>query len=485
MRTKIIATIGPASNTRQTLTDLIAAGVHIFRLNFSHGSAKDFAGLIALIRELEAEHGIPLTILQDLAGPKIRIGQVDGDAITVSRGQKLLLGKRKSAQSDSFPLTNMVCGLGNDSAYSFVPFDNDTVLASLEPGDSVVMADGALQLAVKKKIDDNLFELRALNSGIITSRKGLALPGKPLKLPALTDVDKENLKQGLLLGVDAVALSYVQTPEDVLQAKEVIRSSGYDIPVIAKLERQNAVERLDDILDVADIIMVARGDLGVECPLEFLPSMQKRIIRACNRAGKPVIVATQMLLSMVSSPTPTRAEVTDVANAVLDGTDCVMLSEETAMGAFPVETVDFMQKIIKSAEDVLLEDDFSLEPLKDKGPATFLAYSACLLAEKSHARALVAHSISGGTARLLSMQRPRQFIYVLTPNKEVLYSLNFSWGVKPCLTSDKVSAHLDQVEKFIESYTPFTRDEVFVITAGQPKDGQVSVKTNVVKIYIK
>ena len=470
MRTKIIATIGPATSSRQMLTRLVEAGAYIFRLNFSHGSAEDFAGLIKLIRELETDYGLPLTVLQDLPGPKIRIGQIDGDSIQVVKGQKLLLGMLESAQKPDSP---------------FIPFDHPAILSSLETGDLLALADGALQLEVARQVSKSLFEIKALNSGIITSRKGLALPGKPVKLAALTEVDRKNLKDGLLLGVDAVALSYVQTPEDVREAKDFIREHGHDIPVIAKLERRNAVDNLDEILKEADIVMVARGDLGVECPLEELPGMQKRIIRACNKASKPVIVATQMLLSMVNSPTPTRAEVTDVANAVLDGTDCVMLSEETAMGNYPVETVEYMHKIATSAEELLWETNYIAEPPMDSGAPDFLAYSACLLAEKSNASALVAHSSSGATARLLSVRQPRHPIYALTPSRQVLHNLNFSWGVKPWLIEEDESTHLDRVEKFIEAHSRFTRGEVFVITAGQPKVGHGSVKTNLVKIYLK
>ncbi len=474
MRTKIIATIGPASDSRETISRLISEGVHIFRLNFSHGAAKDFIGLIKLIRELEALQEFPITILQDLAGPKIRIGEIEGDSVTVSKDQILYLGL------DSLALPKTA-----KPQPAFLPFDHQTILESLEVGDKLALADGALNLVVEQKIADNLFEIKALNSGIITSRKGLALPGKPLNLPALTDKDRQNLLDGLELGVDAVALSYVQTPEDILQAREIIRSAGCNIPIIAKLERQNAVERLEEILEVTDIVMVARGDLGVECPLENLPNIQKRIIRACNRAAKPVIVATQMLLSMVSSPSPTRAEVTDVANAVLDGADCVMLSEETAMGAYPVETVQYMQKITTAAETFLLEDSFLPEPQKSKGTPEFLAYSACLLADKSNATALVAHSTSGATARLLSASQPSQPVYALTTNPEVLHTLNFSWGVKPWLVPKEFSTHLNRVEKFIDTYKLFTTGQVFVITAGQPKEGHFSINTNLVKIYIK
>ena len=475
MRTKIIATIGPASSGKAVLTSLVRAGVQIFRLNFSHGSAADFKALIGLIRELEQEYAVALTILQDLPGPKFRIGEIAGGSVQVDKGQRLLLGSCPAAQSASAPSDSL----------PLIPFEHQKILENMEEGDCIALADGALQLRVVGRRAPLLFEIEAMNSGIITSRKGLALPGKPVNLAALTEADRRNLLDGLKLGVDAVALSYVQTPEDVREAKELIRRHGYAIPVIAKLERRNAVDNLESILEETDIVMVARGDLGVECPLEDLPAMQKRIIRACNRAGKPVIVATQMLLSMVSSPSPTRAEVTDVANAVLDGTDCVMLSEETAMGSHPVETVEYMRRIAASAEQLLWDCPRSPEMSADSTVPDFLAYSACLLARKSGAAALVAHSTSGATARLLSAHQPSQPVFALTPHRQVLHDLNFSWGVKPCLIEEDGRTHLERVENFIESYPPFTSGELFVITAGQPKSGQGSVKTNLVKIYQK
>ena len=475
MRTKIIATIGPASSSKPVLARLVEAGVRIFRLNFSHGNAADFEGLIAAIRDLEREYAVPLTILQDLPGPKFRIGEINGGSAQVEKGQKLLLGDGKEAPGPE------------DGSRVLIPFTHQQILESMEEGDIIALADGALQLLVGKRFTPGLFEVEALSSGIITSRKGLALPGKPVRLAALTELDRKNLADGLRLGVDAVALSYVQTPEDIREAKQFIREQGCNIPVIAKLERRNAVENLEAILEETNIVMVARGDLGVECPLEDLPAMQKRIIRACNRAGKPVIVATQMLLSMVHSPSPTRAEVTDVANAVLDGADCIMLSEETAMGNYPVETVEYMDKIASSAEQLLQERALGqLDKLAaDRTVPDFLAFSACLLARRSGAVALVAHSRSGATARLLSAHQPSQPIFALTPCRQALHDLNFSWGVKPCLIKEDGFTHLERVENFIEAHSPFTSGEVFVITAGQPKKGQSSIETNLVKIYQK
>ncbi len=471
MKTKILATIGPASNKREVLSRLIQAGVRIFRLNFSHGDSSAFVDLIKMIRELEIVHKTPITIMQDLSGPKIRIGSLDSGSLTVVKGDTLLLGPA-SARTEEFP---------------FIPFDHPEVLAELEPGDRLVLADGTLQFRVAARREDGLFLIEAHNNGIITSRKGLALPGKSVPLPALTEKDKKDLVDGLALGVDAVALSFVQSPEDIREAKAIIRSHGRDIPVVAKLERRNAVERLDAILAEVDIIMVARGDLGIECPLPELPAMQKRIIRACNRAAKPVIVATQMLLSMVSSPSPTRAETTDVANAVLDGADCIMLSEETAMGNYPVETVQFMGEIATKAEELLAETRRVAEPDPEKGTPDFLAYSACLLAEKANAKSIVAHSISGASARLLSARRPTQTVHALTPDTTSLKAMNFSWGVVPHqVGEDDNEGHLARAERFIASSSLFGIGEDVVITAGQPTSASTQPRgTNLVKIYRK
>lgn len=468
MKTKIIATIGPASNSIDKMRELVKSGASIFRLNFSHGDASQFVGIISDIRALEKELGKPITILQDLSGPKIRIGELE-TPIEFLPGDKSLLAPEQPIES----------------TLPFIPFSNEGVLNSLEEGDRVVLADGSLQLKVIEKLANSVFVLEAQSSGIVTSRKGLALPGKSVKLPALTAKDKKDLVDGLALGVDAVALSYVQTPEDILEAKEIIRQNGKNTPVVAKLERQNAVDRLDDILKVVDIVMVARGDLGIECPLPELPGIQKRIIAACNRASKPVIVATQMLLSMVHSPSPTRAETTDVANAVLDGADCVMLSEETAMGEFPVETVRFMNWITSEAEKILSLNNARFNLPNDEEASEFLSYSACLLAEQTNSVALVAHSMSGASGRALAARRPDQPIYVVTPDERSVRPLNFSWGVTPVQIENSPQGHLERAEYFINNFEGFSKGDYLVITAGQPRPGDESQGTNLVKIYRK
>ena len=470
MRTKIIATVGPATSSRDMLARLAEAGVAVFRLNFSHGDVPFFRRIVDDIRSIERERGEPLTILQDLPGPKIRIGMLPGNTLTVIKGNELILGP-EAREGDSVPS---------------LPFDNQQLLNDMTPGDRLVLADGGLQFRVRERLPDGRALIEALGNGIVTSRKGLALPGKTVALPALTDKDRKNLAVGLELGVDAVAVSFVQSAEDIRQVKSLLRAAGRALPVVAKLERRNAVENLDAILAETDMVMVARGDLGVECPLPELPALQKRIIRACNAASKPVVVATQMLLSMVNSPVPTRAETTDVANAVLDGADCVMLSEETAMGNYPVETVAYMRQIAAEAESYLLETRELVEPEAGSGPPEFLAYAACLLAEKTGARAIVAHSMSGASARLLSSCRPSQTIHALTPDAGVLHALNFTWGVRPHFVEENPEvSHLRRVQRYIAATPDFPVGEDVVITAGEPSPGQPRRGTNLVQIYRK
>lgn len=472
MKTKIVATIGPASNSKEKLKDLAEAGVSVFRLNFSHGKASDFVTIIKHIREVEVELGKPITIMQDLSGPKIRLGVLPETTIQVTKGMLLLLGPSDKRVTDM----------------PYLPFDHEIILESLEAGDRMVLADGGLQFMVRERRADGLALLEADNSGIVTSRKGLALPGKATRVPALTDKDKIDLADGLKLGVDAVAVSYVQTAEDVREAKRLIAASGRHVPVVVKLERQSAVDNLAEILAETDIVMVARGDLGVECPLPQLPALQKRIISACSKASKPVIVATQMLLSMVNSPAPTRAETTDVANAVLDGADCVMLSEETAMGSFPVETVRYMRRITDEAEAFLQDMRKSVEPDADKGIPEFLAYSACLLADKAGAKAIVSHSVTGAAARQVSGRRPPQTVYALTTDPASVKAMNFVWGLVPVLidSTDTEQSHLLRAENFINNCPDFAPNDCAVITAGQVKDATAAPRgTNLVKLYWK
>jgi pyruvate kinase len=342
MRVKVVATLGPASMDYEKMKAMVGHGVRIFRLNFSHSDAGFFAPVVKMIRELENELDLPLTVMGDLCGPKIRIGEIENSPRQVFKGSVVRLG---------LPGENRG---GTDQP--FISLDMPELLKGLEPGMPVSLSDGMLQFRVVRTIaQDRLYELEAANSGILSSHKGIAFPGKFHPMPALTAKDRRDLHEGIDIGIDAVALSFVQSVEDVTDLKGEIARHGTWIPVVSKLERKNALDDLDAILAASDAIMVARGDLGLECPLSELPVIQKRILRACRHAQKGSIVATQMLLSMVKNPIPTRAESTDVANAILDGADCVMLSEETAIGDYPVEAVRFISEIAHNAEDYYLE----------------------------------------------------------------------------------------------------------------------------------
>jgi pyruvate kinase len=473
MRTKIVATLGPASMDRAIIKDMARYGVRILRLNFSHADAAFFEPIIHTIREIESELGVPLTVMADLCGPKIRIGEVEGSPITILKGDTVSLGLPEMRDQAT-------CAV-------FISLDRPEVLKGLDAGMPVSLSDGMLQFKMGRQVKrDVLYEMEALNGGMLTSNKGIAFPGKHHALPALTDKDRKDLHEGLEIGVDAVALSFVQHLDDIKDVKAEIDRHGSRIPVVAKLERQNAVDNLDSILTLTDAVMVARGDLGLECPLTQLAVTQKKILRACRHAQRASIVATQMLLSMVKNPIPTRAEATDVANAMMDGADCVMLSEETAIGAYPVEAVRFIHELAESAEAYYLERiQGPYAPKPERNPAKYLAYSACLLAEHTESEAIVCHSESGATARQISTRRPAHPVYALTTDKHVFRALNYCWGVKPRLSDQTVPDHLNRVEKFVQECGDFTPGKSTVLTSGQPTPGQKKPHTNEIKIYYK
>ncbi|EFL50575.1 pyruvate kinase [Solidesulfovibrio fructosivorans JJ]] len=475
MHTKIVATLGPASIALDTMREMVRHGVRIFRLNFSHADAAYFEPIIKNIRSLESEFGIPLTALGDLCGPKTRIGEVADSPRSVNKGESLLLGL-----PDERP----------DPAHDdrvFVSLDMPELLAGLRVGMPVNLSDGLLQFRVTREVKaDRLYAMEAQNAGLLSSNKGIAFPGKHHALPALTAKDVKDLHEGIDVGVDALAISFVQNAEDVAMTKEEIKKHGVWVPVVSKLERQNAVENLDAILKLTDAVMVARGDLGLECPIPELPILQKKIIRACRHAQRPVIVATQMLLSMVKNPIPTRAESTDVANAILDGADCVMLSEETAVGDHVVETVKVMRQISDNALKYYLERIPSpYAPKREKNPGKFVAYSACLIADNMEADAIVCHSVSGTNVRLTSSRRPRQSIYGVTPDSRVMHFLNFAWGVHPRLLEATSGDHMARVEAFVQNCPDIKPGDPVVITAGRPTPGNDMPGTNEIKIYYK
>lgn len=475
MKTKIVATLGPASMDKETMRTMVKNGVRIFRFNFSHANAAAFEQPLSWMRELEQEIGLPLTAMGDLCGPKIRIGEVAGSPLEIQNETRVLLGlpeTREEATGTGLPL---------------LPLDMPELLKGLKPGMPVSLSDGQLRFTVSRTLrEDQLFELTAQNDGLLTSNKGIFFPGKAHALSALTDKDRIDLCQGLKIGMDAFALSFVQTEQDLQDIIEAMEECSNRVPIIAKIERHNAVENLDRILELADGIMVARGDLGLECPLTEVPVIQKKIISACRHAQKPVIVATQMMLSMVKNIVPTRAEASDVANAIMDGTDCVMLSEETAIGAHPVEVIRTISEIAKSTEPhYFTRNRTPFAPRENTQPGKFMAYAACLLAAEYDSKAVVCHTETGITARFLSTRRAPCTLYALTPRKATLKALNFAWGVQPILCDEKVASRRKRARQFINANDRFTAGENLVLMTHTPTPGQPRKFTNQLELYYK
>jgi len=412
-RTKIVATIGPASRDLETLTRMVAAGMDVARLNFSHGNREMHAENADLVRRAAAAAGRQVAILQDLPGPKIRIGRLEDDTVELKPGEKLVL----------------LCGdggsLGNGERMS-VSWKG--LADAVDPDDVIYLADGAIRLRVQTvRAGDGEVETAVEIGGSVSTRQGLNIPGSTRGLPAVPEEDIDMLHFGESIGVDLVALSFVRTAEDVTSVRRHTR-----LPLIAKIEKPQAVDAAEEIIRAADCVMVARGDLGIELPIEDVPIVQKQLLRTAGKLARPAITATQMLDSMVNSSRPTRAEVADVANAILDGTDAVMLSQESAVGAYPVGAVEMMASIAERTEHTLPYRTWNEERVRRdaRDPAYTIAYSACAAARDLHLAALVVPTLSGRSARLISAHRPQVPIYALSPGKETVRRCSLMWGVE-------------------------------------------------------
>ena len=419
-RTKIVCTAGPASDRKETLLRLVDAGMDVVRVNFSHGTHEEKKPLIENIRSVSRESGVRLAILQDLCGPKLRVGKFPGGQLELKAGAVVVLSSREDA--------------GEQGGISL---SHPEVMASLKPGVHILLGDGEMELVVSTA-GDGTVECTVAAGGFLKSNKGFCVPGTGPNLVLPTPKDLDDLAFGVSAGVDLVAMSFVRTAEDLRALRRAMAERGGKAGIIAKIERRDAFENLDSILRECDGVMVARGDLGLELPLSEVPMVQKEIIRKANRAGVPVITATQMLESMISSPRPTRAEVSDVANAVLDGTDAVMLSGETAVGAYPVETVRMMDEIISATEKTLdYPALFAARPLSaGAGTAGAVAHSACQAALDTDAAAIICCTNTGKTARLVSRYRPRALVVAASPDEHALLRVALSWGVAPVLVAD-------------------------------------------------
>lgn len=412
-RTKIVATIGPASSSPEMLKQMLLAGLNVARLNFSHGSYEDHAARIKLLRSISEELDLPLTLLQDLQGPKIRVGELPSEGINLVPGQSLTL----------VPLAEL------NGQENTVGIDYPYVAEEAQKGTQVLLDDGLLELTVES-VQGNQVTCTVVQGGVLKSHKGVNFPTLNLRLPSMTEKDKKDLEFGISQGIDIVSLSFVRKSEDIRQLKAFLKERNSDLPVLAKIEKPQAVENLEAIVDECDAIMVARGDLGVEMRPEKVPLIQKRIIRICNQKAIPVITATQMLDSMIHNPRPTRAEASDVANAIIDGTDAVMLSGESAVGDFPLESVKMLASI---ALDVEPEQNYVNYPPRAQDKANALAEALNAIDKVLDLQCIVALTATGEAATVASAERPRVPVVALTPYLNVYHRLNLVWGVRPLL----------------------------------------------------
>ncbi|MBW2278267.1 MAG: pyruvate kinase, partial [Deltaproteobacteria bacterium] len=450
-RVKIVATIGPASSDKETIARMIAAGLDVVRLNFSHGSHDDHRQTYETVRAEAKRADAQVAVLADLCGPKMRVGRVRDGAVTLEPGAEVVI------------TTEQLLGDATRFSTSYAELPHD-----VDRGARILLDDGMLELEVREVRDKDVV-CKVVTGGVLKDRKGINIPGTPLSTPALTEKDRDDLAFARELGVDYFALSFVRSPDDVLEAK---RLAG-DVPVIAKIEKPEAVDRTDEIVEVADGLMVARGDLGVEAGAEKVPLIQKRLIRAAATRGRPVIVATQMLESMMDHPQPTRAEVSDVANAVLDGTDAVMLSGETAVGKYPVEAVAEMSAIISEVESSELFEQLP-NPVRigEYSFSNAIARAAVTAAEDLKLDALVVYTETGHSASLVSACRPMAWIVAFSRHDQVLRRLTLRWGVVPLKAerwTDDVDGVVEQAEQALLAHGLVKPGDDIGITFGMQK----------------
>jgi len=466
-KTKIVCTIGPASNSYDKIMRLIKEGMEVARLNFSHGNYQEHLLVMNHIRKASTLIGKPVAILQDLEGPKIRIGKIKKGIILLKEDTQFTLTTRR---------------VPGDEAEVSVTFLN--LPQSVKRGQRIFLADGTLELRVKDITAHDVI-CRVVKGGKLSSHKGINIPDMSADIPSLTEKDYQHILFGIKHKVDFIGLSFIRRAEEVIGVRDILKKKGAEnISLIAKIEKREAVENLKEIIEVVDGIMIARGDLGVEIPLETVPLIQKEIIKQCNILGKPVITATQMLMSMVNEIRPTRAEVNDVANAILDGTDAVMLSEETAIGNYPLEAVITMKKIAQRTEKVINHENILRErslSVKSTSPDA-ISYATCQIALNLKIKAIITYTFSGSTARLVSRYRPPVPIIAASTNDDTVRKLNLSWGIFPC-KSEELEDTDDMIEKskMIALKTGLaSKGDKIIITAGIPF--KIPGTTNLLKI---
>lgn len=468
-RTKIVATLGPASAKKEVLLNMIKAGVDVCRLNFSHGKPEDHQKVIDIIRDINKKYKTNVGILADLQGPKIRIGLVKDGGINLISGHKIEI------------TTKELIGDDKQIYITYQSFPSD-----VRSGEIILLDDGKIQMRVLSTNNKDSVQCEVVYGGILTSRKGVNLPNTKVSIPSLTEEDLANLEFALNNDVEWIGLSFVRSADDIIELKRIIARSDKTARVIAKIEKPEAIDNIDEIIEATDGVMVARGDLGVEMPMEQVPLLQKMIARKCRAASKPVIVATQMLESMITSPRPTRAEVNDVANSVLDGADAVMLSGETSVGEYPLIVIETMHKIVRNVE----ENDYPYNTTKvlNESSPTYMGDAVCgsavFLAEKTHAVGIISMTSSGYTAFEISSYRPKAATFIFTSNRKLLNTLSLLWGVRGFYydkfdSTDKTIRDVNQILKAEKLVEP---GNVVINTAAIPIEKKG--KTNMIKVTI-
>jgi pyruvate kinase len=470
-KTKIVATVGPASNTYERLGMLIREGVDVFRLNFSHGAHEEHLSVINTVRRLNKDMRTNVGLLQDLQGPKIRLGEVEGGGVEIKRGDKIKLICGEKEISTATRLSTIYLGLARD----------------VKPGDQILIDDGKIELKVLATDRDTEVDVEVVYGGLVKPRKGINLPDSEVSAPSMTEKDIEDLKFGLENDVDWIALSFARKADDIRFIKNLIAEAGKTTRVVAKIETPDGLRNIDEIIALTDAVMVARGDLGVEVKMEEVPMAQKMIIEKCNKAGKPVIVATQMMESMITAPRPTRAETSDVANAVLDGADAVMLSAETAVGAYPAEVIRSMVGTILSVESRSPKLFYKWWPVDAAAP-TFVEDSilsaSCHLAKNTAARVITGLTGKGYTAFQLAKYRPKADIFIFTDNRPLLTVLSLVWGVRGFYYDrfNSTDSTIADIKNILTTTGNLKEGNVFITTGSMPISERG--RANMVKVSV-
>ncbi|MDO7887587.1 pyruvate kinase [Hymenobacter cheonanensis] len=470
-KTKIVATVGPASNTYERLGMLIREGVDVFRLNFSHGSYEDHLSVINTVRRLNKDMRTNVGLLQDLQGPKIRLGEVEGGGVEIKRGDKIKLVCGEKEISTATRLSTIYLGLARD----------------VKPGDQILIDDGKIELKVLATDRDQEVDVEVIYGGLVKPRKGINLPDSEVSAPSMTEKDIEDLKFGMEHDVDWIALSFARKADDIRFIKNLIAEAGKTTRVVAKIETPDGLRNIDEIIALTDAVMVARGDLGVEVKMEEVPMAQKMIIEKCNKAGKPVIVATQMMESMITAPRPTRAETSDVANAVLDGADAVMLSAETAVGQYPAEVIRSMVATILSVETRSPKLFYKWWPVDATAP-TFVEDSilsaSCHLAKNTSARVITGLTGKGYTAFQLAKYRPKADIFIFTDNRPLLTVLSLVWGVRGFYYDrfNSTDSTIADIKNILTTTGNLNAGNVFITTGSMPISDRG--RANMVKVSV-